>query len=68
MATKPVHRQLDLAQQGRDITLPNRSLVNGVLSFSSVLSLPNRAGPDCSAARRRGGRQPEDEGHAPLGS
>lgn len=40
VATEPVYQQLDLVQQGRDITLPERSLANGALSFSSVLSLP----------------------------
>jgi iron complex transport system substrate-binding protein len=40
VATKPIYRQLDVAQEGRDILMPEMSLVNGALTFSSVLSLP----------------------------
>ena len=40
VAAKPVYQQLDIAQEGRDILLPETSLVNGALSFGSVLSLP----------------------------
>lgn len=40
VAGNPVYQGLDVARQGRDILLPERSLVNGALSFGSVLSLP----------------------------
>jgi hypothetical protein len=41
MATKPGYRQRDLAQQGCDTTLPDRSLVNDALTVSNVLNLPD---------------------------
>lgn len=40
VVTNPVYQQLGLVREGRDITLPELSLANGALSFSSVLSLP----------------------------
>lgn len=40
VARKPTFRRLDVAREGRDITLPKESVANGALSFSSILSLP----------------------------
>ena len=40
VANEPLFQQLDVAQEGRYILLPEMSRVNGALSFSTVLSLP----------------------------
>lgn len=40
VADKPVYGALDVAREGRDVFLPEMSLVNGALTFSTVLSLP----------------------------
>jgi iron complex transport system substrate-binding protein len=40
IAERPVFQELDVARQGRTILLPEMSLANGAMTFSSVLSLP----------------------------
>lgn len=40
LVNEPLFQQLDVAQQGRYVLMPELSLVNGALTFSSVLSLP----------------------------
>ncbi|RCV47624.1 iron-siderophore ABC transporter substrate-binding protein [Marinitenerispora sediminis] len=40
LAERPVVRDLDVAREGRMLTMPEMSGVNGALSFGSVLSLP----------------------------
>ncbi|MFC7330367.1 ABC transporter substrate-binding protein [Marinactinospora rubrisoli] len=40
LARRPVVRDLDVAREGRMLTMPEMSDVNGALSFGSVLSLP----------------------------
>lgn len=40
IAGEGVYQRLRVAREGRDVMLPERSRVNGALSFGSVLSLP----------------------------
>lgn len=40
IANTRLYQALDVAQEGRDVLLPEKSLLNGAVSFSSLLSLP----------------------------
>lgn len=40
VAANPLYRRLTVSREGRDLLLPEMSLANGALSFSTVLSLP----------------------------